>query len=60
MVNDAVCGMTVDPKTATEKSDYRVLTYYFCSQGCKATFDKNPGKFVQVATQRDPHSGHHH
>lgn len=60
MVNDAVCGMTVDPKTAAEKSDYKGQAYYFCSKGCKATFHKNPAKFVQVAPQHDPHAGHHH
>ncbi len=60
MVKDAVCGMTVDPKITAEKSEYKGQTYYFCSKGCKATFDKNPAKFVQVAAQRDPHTGHYH
>ncbi len=57
MVKDPVCGMDVDPKT-TEKSDYKGQTYYFCSKGCKATFDKNPEKFV--SSQSSAHSGHHH
>lgn len=46
MVKDVVCGMTIDPKTAAGKSDYKGHTYYFCSKGCKAQFDKNPAKFV--------------
>ena len=40
-----VCGMDVDPKTAA-KSEYKGVTYYFCSQDDKKTFDANPGKFV--------------
>jgi uncharacterized membrane protein YraQ (UPF0718 family)/YHS domain-containing protein len=43
---DPVCGMTVDPATATEKVDYAGSTYYFCSAGCRETFEKDPGKYV--------------
>ncbi len=57
MVTDVVCGMTVDPKTAAAKSEYKGQTYYFCSKGCKAAFDKNPEKYV---TTQDPHAGHRH
>jgi uncharacterized membrane protein YraQ (UPF0718 family)/YHS domain-containing protein len=46
---DPVCGMTVNPATATIKSQHAGRTYYFCSAGCKATFDKDPGKYVQLA-----------
>ena len=46
MVKDPVCGMDVDPKTAAAKSDYQGKTYYFCSQGCKKAFDKEPQKYV--------------
>jgi Cu+-exporting ATPase len=44
-----VCGMTVNPATATVKSQHAGRTYYFCSAGCKAAFDKDPGKYVQLA-----------
>lgn len=57
-MKDVVCGMNVDPKTAAAKSEYKGQTYYFCSRGCKAAFDKNPEKFL--AGQQDSHSGHHH
>ncbi len=60
MVKDVVCGMTVDPKTAAAKSEYSGQTYYFCSRGCKAAFDKNPEKFVQVGAPPEEHAGHHH
>jgi len=46
MAKDPVCGMMVDEKTAKFKSQYRAKTYYFCAQGCKITFDKNPAKFT--------------
>lgn len=58
MVKDVVCGMTVDPKTAAAQSQYRGQTYYFCSKGCKASFDKDPGKYVGKPS--DEHAGQHH
>lgn len=47
MAKDPVCGMNVDEKTAKLKSEYKGKTYYFCALGCKATFEKNPTKFVK-------------
>ena len=47
MVKDPVCGMDVDPKTAAGKSVYQGQTYYFCSTGCKKSFDKEPQKYVK-------------
>ena len=55
MTKDPVCGMDVDEKTATNKSEYKGQTYYFCSPGCKNTFDKEPGKYAASHEQ-----GHHH
>ena len=43
---DPVCGMTVDPKKASGKSDYRGRTYYFCSPRCAERFAKEPEKFL--------------
>jgi Cu+-exporting ATPase len=57
MVKDPVCGMMVDPKAAAGQSVYKGQTYYFCSKGCKAVFDKAPGKYV--GEQTSVHSGHH-
>ncbi|MGH8100188.1 MAG: YHS domain-containing protein [Chthoniobacterales bacterium] len=37
--------MDVDPKIAP-KSVYKRVTYYFCSDGDKKTFDAAPDKFV--------------
>lgn len=52
---DPVCGMQVDPKTAAGKSEYQGKTYYFCSPGCKKSFDKEPQKYLEK-----PGSGHMH
>ncbi len=38
LATDPVCGMTVDPATATEKAELGGHIYYFCSAGCKTTF----------------------
>jgi len=46
MIKDPVCGMSVDEKRARFKSEYMDKTYYFCSQSDKASFDKNPMKYV--------------
>ncbi len=58
MEKDVVCGMMVDPKSAGGKSDYQGKTYYFCSKGCKAAFDKEPAKYL--GTPASGHMGHHH
>lgn len=41
MERDPVCGMQVDPKTATHEGK----TFYFCSAGCKRTFDADPHRY---------------
>jgi len=40
-----VCGMDVDPKTAPKSVSHGV-TYYFCSDDDKKTFDSAPDKFA--------------
>ncbi len=56
-VKDPVCGMDIDPATAAGKSEYKGQTYYFCSLGCKKSFDKEPEKYVGKA--QDEHAHHH-
>jgi YHS domain-containing protein len=55
LVQDPVCGMSVDPATSEHRSIHNGQTYYFCSTGCKETFDKDPSKYAGVLP-----SGHHH
>ena len=43
---DPVCGMSVDPETATWKTDYKGQTYYFCAGSCRTKFIANPGKYL--------------
>jgi len=42
---DPVCGMRVTDETGLSVV-YRGITYHFCSEGCKNTFQENPTKFV--------------
>ena len=43
---DPVCGMSVDTARAEYRSFHKGETYYFCSAGCKETFDKDPAKYM--------------
>ena len=43
---DPVCGMTVDTERAEYRSFQKGQTYYFCSAGCKESFDSDPGKYI--------------
>jgi YHS domain-containing protein len=54
-VKDPVCGMDIDPNTAAGKSEYKGTTYYFCSLGCKKSFDKEPEKYVNAAAPTHQH-----
>ncbi len=45
-VHDPVCHMDIDPKEAAGTSEYKGQTYYFCSPGCKRSFDKDPEKYL--------------
>jgi len=53
-VHDPVCGMDVTPESAAGKSEYNGQTYYFCSLGCKKSFDKDPEKYLG-----NEHEHHH-
>jgi YHS domain-containing protein len=44
---DPVCGMSVDTDTAEYRSIQKGDTYYFCSAGCKAAFDRDPDKYMR-------------
>jgi YHS domain-containing protein len=47
---DPICRMTVDPAKAKEAGRthaHEGKVYYFCSDGCRDTFAKEPGRFAQ-------------
>ncbi len=48
---DPVCGMSVDQEHAEYRSFQKGETYYFCSAGCKETFDRDPARFVGGANK---------
>jgi len=45
---DPVCGMQVDPGTATLKSEHDGRTFYFCGPGCKKAFDADPQRYARA------------
>lgn len=61
---DPVCGMTVDTETARQQSEYNGTTYYFCSPGCKKSFDADPtaylGQDQSGGHDHSSHEGHDH
>ncbi len=48
MATDPVCRMSVDEKQAVATAVYDGKTYYFCSAGCKRTFEKEPAKYAKA------------
>jgi xanthine dehydrogenase accessory factor len=45
---DPVCGMTVEIATAHFTSEHKGKIYYFCSAGCRRSFDKEPDKYIRA------------
>ncbi len=43
---DPVCGMTVEIATARYVAAHAGQTYYFCSAGCRRSFEKEPEKYL--------------
>ena len=54
---DPVCGMTVNTATAEYRSFDKGRTFYFCSSGCKESFDKEPAKYTGAGIAGG-HEGH--
>jgi len=54
MATDPVCGMQVDEATATITKNHDGHVYYFCSEGCKSSFIKNPGQYIETAKPGKP------
>jgi xanthine dehydrogenase accessory factor len=45
---DPVCGMAVEVATARHRAVHEARTYYFCSAGCRQTFEEDPVRFLAV------------
>ena len=46
-VNADLACLEVKVSEATPHSEAGGRTYYFCSAGCKADFDRNPSKYIR-------------
>ena len=44
-VIDPICGMKIDPATATATREHNSTTFYFCTSGCAKTFDSDPDRY---------------
>ena len=45
---DPVCGMTVAATDATPHAEHAGRTVYFCCDGCRATFERDPDRFASA------------
>ena len=43
---DPVCGMNVDPATATQRAEHRGQDYFFCGAHCRQRFVADPSAFL--------------
>lgn len=50
-----VCGAVVDPSRALSTLSMRGQTHYFCCQGCRTEFERDPEKYLTIAAHmREP------
>lgn len=55
-VTDPVCNMVIDEKDAVATSTYKGTTYYFCTEHCKESFDKDPESYLTGEHRRADNS----
>jgi xanthine dehydrogenase accessory factor len=44
-----VCGAVVDPTRALSSLTMEGQTHYFCCEGCRVEFERDPGKYLAIA-----------
>lgn len=49
MLTDPVCHMQVDESDAKYSLVYEGRVYYFCSEGCRAEFQRHPEDYMEKA-----------
>ncbi|HEC27521.1 MAG TPA: YHS domain-containing protein [Gammaproteobacteria bacterium] len=54
MVNDPVCGMTVEEDNAAAQEEYQGKTWYFCSSSCHSRFLADPPRYAHPEAMTDP------
>jgi len=50
MATDPVCQMDVEERSAAGQSSYEGKTYYFCSPGCRESFENDPARYLPKTT----------
>lgn len=53
-VIDPVCGMMVDVHAGKPTYEHKGHTYYFCSEGCRSKFAKEPERFLDKKGEPEP------
>ena len=53
MAIDPVCKMDVDEKKAAATYEYEGKMYYFCAEGCRENFSKDPEKFLKSKEKQE-------
>jgi Cu+-exporting ATPase len=46
LVEDPVCGMSVDPHTTAHHANHLGRPYHFCSAGCRGKFIADPERYL--------------
>lgn len=49
-----VCGITVDTSDARHVLDYAGQKFFFCCDGCKIEFERDPAKYAAIQAARMP------
>ena len=58
MVTDPVCDMQLDEQQADYVLVYENETYYFCSEGCRAEFERHSEDYVKDAQAQQAGEAH--
>ncbi|MGZ8401179.1 MAG: heavy metal translocating P-type ATPase [Methyloceanibacter sp.] len=54
IATDPVCGMMVDPHAGKPTQKFGGHTYYFCSEGCRIKFAKDPERYLDSEGEPEP------
>ncbi len=52
-VKDVVCGMDIDPNTASSHMEYQGKSYHFCSHDCHAKFMAEPENYASQMVETE-------
>jgi len=47
IMHDPVCGMEVNPNGTDKVTNFQGLSYYFCAEACRKSFEANPEKYLK-------------